>query len=105
MKFLTVIALLSLSVSSFAGRIVKAGGSCQSTVDQSISAAAQQAEVTKCAEREARSALSRQCSGADYYLSNDNIAQRSAKSSVGPYGRTVIVSATAVGSCERFSQF
>lgn len=105
MKFLTVIALLSLSVSSFAGRLIKAGGSCQSTVDPSISAAAQTAEVTKCAEKEARIALNRQCSGADYYISNDNIAQRSVKSSVNQYGRTITVSATAVGSCERFNQF
>lgn len=105
MKLLTVIALVTFSLSSFAGRIIKAGGACTDTVDTSISTQRLQAELTACAERDARNALARQCSGADYYISNDNIAQRNVKSSVGPYGRTMTVTATAVGSCERFNQF
>ena len=105
MKLLTVIALLSLSLSSFAGRIIRAGGSCSDTVDPSISTQRLQADLTACAERDAYRNLSAQCSGADFYLSNDNIGQRNVKSSVGPRGRTMVVTALAVGTCERFTQF
>lgn len=105
MKFLTVIALLSLSVSSFAGRIIKAGGACTDTVDPSISVQRLQADLTRCAENDALRNLSARCSGVDYYISNENIAQRNVRSSVGPQGRTMTVTATAVGTCERAGQF
>ena len=105
MKTLAVIALLSMSFSSFAGRMIKAGGSCRSTVDPSISFEAQRIETIKCAERDARSALSRQCSHGDYYIANDNIAQRNTRTFGNQYGRTITATATAVGTCERFNQF
>lgn len=99
MKFLTVIALLSFSLTSFAG-LMKQAGEAESTVDKSISAQAQQAELTKIAEGRAMSNLYSYCErSASYYLENPAIGQRNVQTANTVQGRYMKVSALAVGNC------
>ena len=74
---------------------------CASTVDKSISEDSQKSELTKCAERRAHSELSRKCEGRGTgWLLESEIAQRNFKSFSDENGRTMTVSAMAVGRCE-----
>ena len=99
MKFLTVIALLTLSLSSFAG-LMKQGGEAESIVDPSIAPSAQQADLTQRAERQAMSNLYNYCErSASYYLENPAIGQRNVQSSNTAKGRYMKVTALAVGNC------
>jgi hypothetical protein len=102
MKSLITLSLLSLSLSSFAGTIRMVGtGECSSTESLRISSEAQQAELTKCAESLAHSDLSKKCEGrGNGWLLESEIARRSVKSSIAADGRTMSVSAMAVGRCE-----
>lgn len=106
MKLLTVIALFSFSVSSFAAVQMRSFQECTNTVSARVSAEVQKAELTKCAEGRAVADLSQKCEGrGTAWLMEANIAKRDYKQYVGPEGRTMTVGAMAVGRCEFNSQF
>jgi len=102
MKFLAAVALLTLSVQSFAGVVrVVATGDCTSTVPLTLSAEVQKSALTECAEQEALKNLSDKCERTGQgWLLDAGIAKRGYKTAQEGEGRTMNVSAMAVGRCE-----
>lgn len=102
MKSIITMSLLALSMNAFAGVVrMVATGECSSIAPKSTSADVQKAELTKCAESRAHSALSQKCEGRGTgWLLESNIAKREFNTELTDAGREMSVSTMAVGRCE-----
>lgn len=102
MKTMIAVSLLALSFSSFAGVSRMIGtGECSGLYPLSANVEAKKAELTKCAESRAHSNLSQKCEGRGTgWLLESEIGRRNFDVQVGPEGRSITVSAMAVGRCE-----
>ncbi len=76
-------------------------GECSSIAPKSSSAEAQKANLTTCAESRAHADLSKKCEGrGNGWLMESEIARRDFNSNQVSQGRSMTVSALAVGRCE-----
>jgi hypothetical protein len=101
MKIITL-TLLLLSFTSMASSMrMFANGECSSIAPKSSSAEAQKGILTTCAESRAHAELSKKCEArGNGWLLESEIARRDFKTAQVSEGRSITVSAMAVGRCE-----
>lgn len=102
MKTVAAIALLTLSIQSFAGvaRVVGTG-ECSSTVPSVFSEAVQKNDLTECAESRALKSISDKCARMSQgWLISEAIGRREYSVTPLNYGRKMTVSVMALGQCE-----